>query len=193
MQKRNSHRVRTAAAISALLLGIGVSALPAAAAPPASNPNAPGPNPLAGVPIIFDPGVACEFGVRLDVTGKEKIIGSVKENHKVLSPNVKITATALDGAGNPVGDSVRFTATGTSFYTKTPTPQESPLQDKFYFEVKSTGNNILIVPNPEGEPTLIDLVFVTGNFNYAVTLDKQNEVRTFSGNGRQENICNVLG
>ncbi len=193
MQKKNSYRVRTAAAFSALLLGIGVAALPAAAAPPVPNPNAPGPNPFVGTPLVFAPGVVCEFGVQLDVTGKEKIIGSEKKDHKVLSPSVKITATALDDAGNPVGDSVRYTATGTSVYTKTPTPPEIDLDEDYYFEVKSTGNNLLIVPNPEEEPTDIDLVFVTGNVNYAVTLNKENEVRTFSGTGRQENICNSLG
>lgn len=180
MQRRNSRHLRAVAASSAALIGLAFSAIPATAAPPVENPN-------AGL-LVFAPGELCEFGVQLAVTGKEKVIGPTDGDHKVLSPNLKFTATALDDEGNPVGDSIRYVATGTSFYTRTErTGQED------YFEVRSTGNNLLFVPNADGDPTLFDPVFVTGNVNYAVTLDKLTEVRTFSGVGRQENICDSLG
>ncbi|MDQ1058283.1 hypothetical protein QFZ23_002184 [Arthrobacter globiformis] len=180
MQKRNNNRVRAAAAFSLALLGVGVSALPATAAPPHENPN-------AGT-LVFDPGVLCDFGVQLVVTGKEKVNGPALGNHTVISPNLKFTATALDGDGNPVGASVKYVATGTVFFTRT----ERPGQDD-YFEVKATGNNLLFVPNDPGDSTLFDPVFVTGNVNYAVSLDTNTEVRKFSGAARQVNICDSLG
>jgi hypothetical protein len=180
MQKKNNHRFRAAAALSAALLGVGVSALPATAAPPHENPN-------AGT-LVFDAGVLCDFGVQLVVTGKEKVIGPELEDHKVISPNLKFTATALDGDGNPVGASVTYVATGTVFFTRTERPG---LED--YWEVKATGNNLLFVPNDDPGETLFDPVFVTGNVNYAVSLDQTEEIRTFSGAARQVNICDSLG
>jgi hypothetical protein len=180
MPKRNNHRVRAAAAFSAALLGVGVSALPATAAPPHENPN-------AGT-LVFDPGVLCDFGVQLVVTGKEKVIGPELGDHKVISPNLKFTATALNGNGKPVGASVKYVSTGTVFFTRT---ERAGQED--YWEVKATGHNLLFVPNDPGDPTLFDPVFVTGNVNYAVTLDQNTEIRTFSGAARQVNICDSLG
>jgi hypothetical protein len=182
MQKRNNHLVRAAAAFSAALFGLGVSALPATAAPPHENPN-------AGT-LVFDAGVLCEFGVQLVVTGKEKVIGPALGDHKVISPNLKFTATALDAEGNPVGASVRYVATGTVFFTRTASERAG---EEDYWEVKAAGNNLLFVPNDPGDSTLFDPVFVTGNVNYAVSLDQTDEIRTFSGAARQVNICDSLG
>jgi hypothetical protein len=172
MNKRNNHRIKAAALLAVGILGL--SAIPAAAAPPSD----------ASGTVTFDAGSLCAFAVRLDLTGKTKTIGSDPGTHKVISPGFKVTTTAVDASDNPISAAVRYTATGTVFYTLT---QRSVGPD--YYEVKATGQNLLFVPNDSGST---DLIYVVGNVNYAVELDKATEVRRFSGAARQTNICDPL-
>jgi len=172
MNKRNNHRSRAAALLAVGLLGI--SAVPATAAPPVS---------AAGTQT-FPAGSLCDFAVRLDFTGKTKTIGSEPGTHKVISPGFKVTTTAVDEQGNPISDPVRYTATGTVFFTLTDRPVGPD-----YYEVKATGRNLLFVPRADGTT---DLVFVVGNVNFAVELDKATEVRRFSGAAQQRSICDSL-
>lgn len=167
MIKRNNCRARV---ISLL----GVPAIAATAAPPES---------FAGGDDL-PAGTLCPFGVRIDVAGKDKVIGPVTGTHKVISPNFKVTTTALDDSGDPVGEPVDYTATGTVFYTLAERPDGMN-----YYEVKATGQNLLFVPQEDGT---FDLIHVVSNVNYAMELDKQTEVRSFSGAARQTNICYPL-
>lgn len=173
MYKRNNHRTQAAALLAVGILGI--STVPAAAAPPSDASGA----------VTFPAGSLCDFAVRLDITGKAKTIGSEPGTHKVISPGFKVTTTAVDDLGNPISDPVRYTATGTVFFTLT---DRSVGPD--YYEVKATGQNLLFVPN--AKTGLTDLIYVVGNVNYAVELDKATEVRRFSGAARQTNICGPL-
>ncbi|WP_144671565.1 hypothetical protein [Arthrobacter sp. U41] len=172
MNMRNNHRTQATALLAAGILGI--SAIPAAAAPPSDASGA----------VTFPAGSLCEFAVRLDITGKAKTIGSEPGTHKVISPGFKVTTTAVDDLGNPISAPVRYTATGTVFFTLT---DRSVGPD--YYEVKATGQNLLFVPNADGST---DLIYVVGNVNYAVELDKATEVRPFSGAARKTNICGPL-
>ncbi|WP_426766159.1 hypothetical protein ACP3TD_06210 [Pseudarthrobacter sp. 1G09] len=104
--------------------------------------------------------------MRIDITGKTKVIGDLLADHITTSPGFKVTTTNLDS-----GKTVKYTATGSSRYTVA-------TDDKGikYFEVVSTGQNLLFSEKLGG------LFFVRGNVNYAVTLaapDKQTEVRPF--------------
>lgn len=172
MNNRINRRARAAALLAVGLLGI--SAIPATAAPPGD----------ASGSVTFDAGALCDFAVRLDITGKAKIIGPETGTHKVISPGFKVTTTAVDADGNPISAPVKYTATGTVFYTLTRRSNGTT-----YFEVKATGRNLLFVPQADGSQ---DLVFVVGNVNFAVELDKQTEVRRFSGAAQQTNICGPL-
>lgn len=175
MNKQFAFRARAIALLAAGLLGITV--MPATAAPPSDVSGSP----------VFPAGTLCDdFAVRLDFTGKAKTIGTEPGTHKVISPGFKVTTTALDANNNVIGDPVTYTATGTVFFTLTERPDGRP----DYYEVKATGRNLLFVPNEKRNST--DLIFVTGNVNYAVELDKATEVRRFSGEARQVNICEAL-
>ena len=78
-------------------------------------------------------GQLCAFPVRIDVTGKSKVIGDLLEDHKTTSPALKVTTTNLTS-----GESVKYTATGVSRYTVA--IDENGVE---YFEVVSTGQNLL--------------------------------------------------
>ena len=174
MNKQNNNRALTAVLLSVGLLSIVSTS--ATAAPPIDLSES----------ATFPAGSLCDFAVRLDITGKAKVIGpdpditKVPASHKVISPNFKVTTTAVDAEGNAISEPVTYTATGTVFFTLTERANKSP-----YYEVKATGNNLLFVPG-EG------LVFVTGNANYGIETDKATEVRPVSGEARRVNICDPL-
>ena len=160
MENRFSLRTRAAAALATGFLAF--SAVPATAAPPA-NDHRPGP---ADQTLEFGAGQLCAFPVRIDVTGKSKVIGDLLKDHKTTSPALKVTTTNLTSGG-----SVKYTATGVSRYTVA--IDEKGVK---YFEVVSTGQNLLFSTELGG------LFFVRGTVNYAVTLDlpeNQQEVRPF--------------
>lgn len=173
MNKKTPHLARPIVLLVAGLLGF--PSMPAASAAP--------PDPVSGSQT-FEAGSLCDFAVRLDFTGKAKTIGPEPGTHKVISPGFKVTTTALDSKNQAIGDPVTYTATGTVFFTLT-----KRSVGPAYYEVKATGRNLLFVPGPNGST---DLIFVTGNVNYAVELDKATEVRRFSGEARQVNICDPL-
>ncbi|WP_221176624.1 hypothetical protein [Arthrobacter oryzae] len=174
MKNRNKLSARLVALLSAGILGL--TAIPATAAPPVDSSGT----------LDFGPGELCDFAVRLVVTGKTKTIGPLLGDHKITSPGLKVTTTAVDSAGNAVGKSVRYVATGTLTYTKAVDPKSG----QPYFEVKATGQNLLFSAELGG------LFYVVGNTNFAVTLDlpdNQAEVRPFSGQAKPAvNICDPL-
>lgn len=160
--------------VAASLAGL---AAPASAAPPVSADQT--------LPD-FAAGQLCAFPVRIEITGKTKLIGDWLGDHKTTSPGFKVTTTNLDS-----GKTVKYTATGSSRYTVA-------TDDKGikYFEVVSTGQNLLFSEKLGG------LFFVRGNVNYAVTLaapDEQREVRPFVPSIERlnevnaVNICSPLG
>lgn len=180
MIKRNTRRARATVLLAVGLLGL--STIPATAAPPTNDVG----------DFTFPAGTVCEFAVHLAWDGKKKIIGKETETHKVTAPGLKVITTAVDSEGNPISEPVEYTATGTVNYTLTHRPDGSA-----YFEVKATGQNILGVPRRTetgevDEDAGFDLVYVVGNVNFAMKLDKQTEIRPFSGEARQTNICGPL-
>lgn len=160
MENRFSRRTRAAAALATGLLAL--SAVPATAAPPANDHR---PVPVSQT-LQFGAGELCAFPVRIDVTGKTKVIGNLLEDHKTTSPALKVTTTNLTS-----GESVKYTATGVSRYTVA-----TDENGEEYFEVVSTGQNLLFSAELGG------LFFVRGTVDFAVTLDlpeNQGEVRPF--------------
>ncbi len=174
MRIGNNHCARAVALLTAGILGL--TAIPATAAPP---------DAVSGE-FNFGAGELCDFAVKIVVAGKTKTIGPLLENHKVTSPGLKVTTTALDEAGRAKGNPVRYVATGTVTYTKTLNADSG----EYYFEVKATGQNLLFSEERGG------LFYVVGNTNFAVTLDlpdDQTEVRPFSGQAKPAvNICDPL-
>jgi hypothetical protein len=154
MENRFSYRTRAAAALATGLLAF--SAVPATAAPPVP----------ADQVLQFGAGELCAFPVRIEVTGKAKVIGDPLKDHKTTSPGLKATTINLAS-----GKSVKYTATGSSRYTVA-----IDENGQKYFEVVSSGQNLLFSAELGG------LFFVRGNVNYAVSLDlpeNQQEVRPF--------------
>ncbi|MCY1675589.1 hypothetical protein OVA06_12880 [Pseudarthrobacter sp. SL88] len=145
-------------------------AAPATAAPPVSADQT--------LPD-FGAGELCAFPVRIEITGKTKLIGDWLEDHKTTSPGFKVTTTNLAS-----GKTVKYTATGSSRYTVA-----TDKAGNKYFEVVSTGQNLLFSPELGG------LFFVRGNVNYAVTLDlpeNQQEVRPFVPSIERLNEANAV-
>lgn len=143
---------------------------PASAAPPVSADQT--------LPD-FAAGQLCAFPVRIEITGKTKVIGDLLGDHKTTSPGFKVTTTNLDS-----GKTVKYTATGSSRYTVA-----TDKTGKKYFEVVSTGQNLLFSAELGG------LFFVRGNVNYAVTLDlpeNQQEVRPFVPSINRLNEVNAV-
>ncbi|MCU1515644.1 MAG: hypothetical protein JWQ75_365 [Pseudarthrobacter sp.] len=142
---------------------------PAVAAPPAPN--------YADPFVIQDffgndcPG----FNVTAQLTGKSKEI-FLSGNRKIqISPATTITLSAN-------GKTVSYVITGASHIQVLPNGTEE--------EVKSTGKNLLIVPNVPGQH-VEGLFLTTGNVNYARTTSG-GEIRFFSGPGQVVDVCALL-
>jgi hypothetical protein len=155
-------------AAAAALAGIGG---PAVAAPPVPNPTDPF--------VLEDPNVFghdCPgFAVTAQLTGKFKEILLSGDRKIQIAPATTITLSAN-------GNTVSYVITGATHIQVLPNGTEE--------EVKSTGKNLLIVPNvpglhPEG------LFLTTGNVNYARTTSG-GEIRFFSGPGQVVDVCAVL-
>lgn len=153
-------------AAAAALAGIGG---PAVAAPPTPNFREPF--------IIQDffgndcPG----FEVTAQLTGKSKEIVSDDGNRKIqISPATTITLSAN-------GKTLRYVITGVTHIQVQPDGSE---------EVRSTGKNLLIVPNVEDQH-VEGLFLTTGNVNYART-PSGGEKRLFSGPGQVVDVCAAL-
>lgn len=175
---RKNRFSRCARASAALAAGAFVlSSVPAVAAPPAIPP---GPPVDASGEQEFGAGELCAFPVLLEFVGKSKLIGDPEGNHKVTSPGFKVTTTNL-----ATGESVKYTATGSTRYTV------AVNEDGEYYEAVSTGQNLLFSPELGG------LFFVRGTVNFAVDLNKSEEVRAFATEETLDefnsvNICDPL-
>jgi len=153
---------------------VAAAALTGLAAPATAVPPSP-----ADQTLQFGAGELCAFPVRIEVTGKTKVIGDLLKNHITTSPGFKVTTTNLTS-----GETVKYTATGSSRYTVA-----TDSSGNEYFEVVSTGQNLLF------SAALGGLFFVRGNVDYAVTLDlpeNQQEVRPFVPSIDQLNEANAV-
>lgn len=158
----------------AIPVTVAAAAVAGLAAPATAVPPSP-----ADQTLQFGAGELCAFPVRIQVTGKTKVIGDLLENHITTSPGFKVTTTNLTS-----GETVKYTATGSSRYTVATDDKGNK-----YFEVVSTGQNLLFSEKLGG------LFFVRGNVKYAVTLavpDDQKEVRPFVPSIDQLNEANAV-
>jgi hypothetical protein len=144
-------------------------AAPAVAAPP--TPNFEEPFVIQDVFGNDCPG----FNVTATLTGKSKEIVSNDGNRKIqISPATTITLSAN-------GKTLTYLITGVTHIQVQPDGSE---------EVRSTGKNLLIVPNVEDEHEE-GLFLTTGNVNYART-PSGGEERLFSGPGQVVDVCELL-
>ena len=135
-----------------------------------------GAGPVTAVPGPVPPQPSndlCGFTMNVDVTGKINFINLPGGGLLITSPGQKATLTNPDN-----GKSVSYVVTGVSRLTF--------LDDRV--EVKSTGRNVLTIP--EGDRKGVYLT--VGNVNFAITTDLQNQVRPFEGPGQVVNICTLL-
>jgi hypothetical protein len=158
--------VTVAAAAAAAFAGV---AGPAAAAPPV-------PNPTESFLLQDAFGNDCPgFDVTATLTGKFKEI-LLSGNRKIqIAPATTITLSAN-------GKTVSYVITGATHIQLLPNGTEE--------EVKSTGRNLLIVPDVPGQH--VEGLFLTiGNVNYARTTTG-GEIRRFSGPGQVVDVCALL-
>jgi hypothetical protein len=161
--------ITVAAAAAATLAGV---AGPAAAAPPEPN--------FADPFIIQEAfGNDCPgFEVTAQLTGTSKEMVSKDGNRKIqISPATTITLSAN-------GKTLTYLITGVTHIQVQPDGSE---------EVRSTGKNLLIVPNVENQH-VEGLFLTTGNVNYARIpgVFAGGEVRLFSGPGQVVDVCALL-
>jgi hypothetical protein len=159
----------TTVAVAAVL---SASAATAVAAP---NPNKPGPPVPSSItwpcPQFDDP-------VTLDLSGRVKTIDLPGERQMIASPGLRVTVTA------PNGHTASYLITGGTHVTYLPNKVNPEV-----LEVKSTGLNLLLVPEANGHPS--GLALIKGNVNFAIT-PTGDEIRPFSGPGKVFDVCQAL-
>lgn len=157
--------------ITALLAGLVIGISPAANAAPSGPPIPTPPNFTA----VCGSG-ATAFTVTGVVTGKYKVITAPDGRVIVTSPDLRATLTAN-------GKTLNYVLTGVVYYTF--------LDDRI--EVIGTGLNLVTLPAiPFSPRPYAGLFLLTGNFNWALGLDWQTEVRPFSGVGQVIDVCALL-
>jgi hypothetical protein len=164
-------RITMPITVTAAVTFAGVAG-PAVAAP--VTPNFPGTFSLLSVFGSACPG----FDVMAQLTGKSKEMVSNDGNRKIqISPGTTITLSAN-------GKSLTYLITGVTHIQVQPDGSE---------EVRSTGKNLLVVPNVENQH-VEGLFFTTGNVNYARIpgVFGGGEIRLFSGPGQVVNVCELL-
>ena len=114
------------------------------------------------------------FTVSAQVTGKGKVITLPRDRFISISPNFRITLTG------PLGTTVSYVITGATHIAVQPDKSQ---------EIKSTGRNVIIVPEANGHPA--GLFLTIGNVNYALNADGT-EKRLFSGTGKVTDVCQLL-
>jgi hypothetical protein len=139
------------------------------------NGGAPGdqsttyePEDLANIPG------ACDFPMRIEVSGKIKTIEQGNGGIIITSPGAFATVTNV-----ATGEQATFNITG-SFHNTTDTPEPGQVTT----EVR--GRNFLFDP-------VAGTVLAIGNFNFVTDAASGNNVRPLDGEGQLIDVCALLG